>query len=350
MIVLAPPVVVRRAALRRVLGPAAALAAVVGLTGCNTSPGAAALVGSSRISVSTLQDDVKKALKDPQVASFAANDKPGFFRTELGRLISNKVVTAAAAPYHITVTPDEVNQAIQQFAQSAGGVTALYQQAASQAGISQAEFPQVIHYYVLEQKLGDALVANVPVSATALQAAYQQNIDQYDQVHAAHILVKSKSLADSILAQVQADPSKFASLAAKYSIDTSNKTNGGDLGFAGRSKFVKPFSDAIFAAKPNSFIEVHSQFGWHVVHVIAHRVETLKQATPQLRPQVLQSLRTQKLDTALAAEAKKLGIHVNPRYGSWDDKKNTIVPPNDHGPVGGPTTGPTGNPTAPPGG
>src|SRR5206468_5390861 len=104
--------------------------------------------------------------------------------------------------------------------------------------------------------------------------------------HSAHILVKDKATADKILAQVRANPSRFAALAAKYSQDTSNKNSGGDLGFAGHGQFVKEFSDAIFAAKPGAFVEVHSQFGWHVVHEIARKTVPLEKAAPQLKDQI----------------------------------------------------------------
>jgi hypothetical protein len=88
---------------------------------------------------------------------------------------------------------------------------------------------------------------------------------------------------------------------------------------------VPEFSDAIFKAKPGSFIEVHSQFGWHVVHVIAHRVISLAKATPQLKASLLQDTRDKLLTEALAAEGRKLGVHVNPRYGRWDFATQTVV-------------------------
>jgi parvulin-like peptidyl-prolyl isomerase len=320
---------------------AAAAAAAVGLSGCNTSPGAAALVGSDRISTVSLQHAVDRALADPQADSQIVSDRVGFTRTELGRLINNRIVAAAAAAHNVTASPTDVDQAISQFAQQSGGLKQLYQQAA-QSGIPKSDLRTVLLYYVLEQKLADALVANQPVTQAQLQAAYTQNIDQFDQVHSAHILVKTKGQADSILKTVLKDPSKFAKLAAAFSSDTSNKAKGGDLGFAGRGQFVPAFSNAIFAAKPGSFIEVHSQFGWHVVHVIQHKQTTFAQATPQLKTDILKNVRTQLLSQALQTESKKLGIHVNPRYGNWDPSKGTVVAAAGKTDVSSPSPSPTG--------
>jgi parvulin-like peptidyl-prolyl isomerase len=313
---------------RAVGAPVALLAAALVLVGCgnsSSSPGAAALVGSQRISTDTLQRTVDRALRDPQAKSKLGADRARFARDELGRLINNDVIAAAAAAHGVTVSNSEIDAQISQFAQQAGGQAQL-EQSAAQNGVPKEELRDFIRFYVLQQKLADKLVADIPVTQDQLQAAYQQNIDQFDQVHSAHILVKDKKTADRILAQVKANPSSFAKLAAQYSQDTSNKNSGGDLGFAGHGQFVKEFSDAIFAAKPGAFVEVHSQFGWHVVHVIARKTVSLAKATPQLKSNVLKTQRDALLKKALADEAKKLGIHVNPRYGKWDAKNGQVVP------------------------
>jgi len=309
---------------RPVASSAVLVLAAVLLSGCNTSPGAAALVGSDRISTHELQVEVDQALSLPNVQSSLSSDRLGFTRNELARMVTNLIVAAAARAHHLTVSQADVEQQLNSFAQQAGGQAQLIQQA-EQSGIPRAELPSFTRFFVLQQKLADQLIASIPVSQAELQAAYQKNIDQYNQVHSAHILVKTKALADTILAKAKQNPSSFAQLAAKYSTDTSTKSSGGDLGFAGRGQFVPVFSDAIFKAKPGSFIEVHSQFGWHVVHVIAHRVVTLAQATPQLKTSLLQATRDKLLSQALATEGHRLGVHINPRYGRWDFNSQTVV-------------------------
>jgi foldase protein PrsA len=328
--------------LKRYAGVATAVAVTaMSASACNTSPGAAALVGDDRISVSHLQQEVDDALANPQAQQQLGADRIGFVRTELARLITNHIVVAAAAAHGIRITQADIDTQLAEFSQQAGGTAQLLQQA-EQSGIPRAELSSFTRYYVLQQKLGDELVASVPVSQAELEAAYQQNIDSYDQVHSAHILVKTKALADNILAQVKADPSKFAPLASRYSIDTSNKDSGGDLGFAGQGQFVPSFSHAIFAAKPGTFIEVHSKFGWHVVHVIAHKHVTLAQATPELKTTILKDTRDKLLSQALSEEGKKLGVHVNPRYGVWDFARGSVVAP----PAKDALTSPTPSPAA----
>lgn len=310
----------RTAALVGVAAATVSLAA-----GCTTSPGAAAVVGNDSISTQKLQQAVDVALKDPAAQQQVGADRAAFVRDELGRLINDVIIGRAAAEQHLTATPNDIAQATAGLEQQAGGHQQLLQ-AASAGGVPPSALPTFLHYYVLQQKLVDKLLANVPVPQSALQAAYNKQIDSFDRVHSAHILVKTKKEADRILAQVRKNPSSFASLAQRFSLDTGSKANGGDLGFQGRAAFVKPFSDAIFAAKPGSFVEAHSQFGWHVIHVIAHQVTPLEQAAPQLKSQILQAQAQSVLQAELSRVGKRLGVHVNPRYGVWNNTKGSVDP------------------------
>ncbi|MDQ1684966.1 MAG: peptidyl-prolyl cis-trans isomerase [Frankiaceae bacterium] len=331
--------VVRTRSARVAVAAVAALAVGLGTSACTSSPGAAALVGDDRISVATLQGVVNRALADPQAEQQLGQDRAKFTREQLGRLINNVLVGRIAARDGITVSKADVDQQLAQFAQSAGGEKQLEQQAAA-SGVPVKDLRTFIRYYVMQQKIADRLIADVTVSDADLQAAYQKNIDQFDQVNSQHILVASKKLADSILAQVKAKPSLFAALAKRYSIDTGSKTKAGNLGFQAASTLVKPFADAIFAAKPGTYLEVHSQFGWHVVHVIAHRTTPLAAVADQLKAQILQPKRQQLVQQALAAEGRKEGVHVSPRYGTWNSANGTVVAPSSKGDLSSPAPSP----------
>ena len=308
---------------------AAALSTFV-LTGCGDGTvrtGAAATIGDDRITTSTLDGYVSRGLKDATAQQKVGSDKAGYERDALSRIIQHDLITAAAKKAGVTVDGADVDSYTtnldQQIVQSGQG--ASLEAAASAAGIAKDDQKQFFTDLVVKEAIADKLTENVQVPDSVLMDGYQQNIANYDKVHSAHILVASKALADHILQEVKADPAAFPLLAAKYSTDTSSKTNGGDLGFQGKGALVKPFEDAIFKAKPGTFVEAHTQFGYHVIHVIERRTTTFQQAKRDLRRQLLQTQRDTLLSAYLQKVAKELGVHVNPRFGVWDAVNQDVV-------------------------
>jgi foldase protein PrsA len=327
---------------RRLATATLAVSLALVLAGCGNGPvrsGSAATVGDKRISTDDLAGLVSRGLKDPQAQQQLGADKAKFQRDTLGRMIRHDILLEAAKREHVTATPGAVDKKIADFEQQAGGSAALLQQAA-QGGISKDDLRPFITDLVLGDAIGDKLTESVDVPAEQIQALYAQSAAQFDQVHAAHILVTSKALADSILAQVKADPTQFAALAAKNSTDTSNKDKGGDLGFAGRGSFVKEFEAAVFAAKPGDFLEVKTQFGYHVVHVIDRKTTTLEQATPDLRRSALQKQRDQRVGELLSKVAASLHVKVNPRFGRWDSTQLNVVEASSKDAVSSPAPSP----------
>ncbi|MFN2540349.1 MAG: peptidylprolyl isomerase [Mycobacteriales bacterium] len=305
---------------------------VLVLTGCGDGTvrtGAAATIGDDRITMTTLDDYVTRGLKDPTAQQKVGTDKAGFERDVLGRIIQHDLVVAAAKEVHVTVDGADVDAYTsdldQRIVQSGQG--ASLEAAAAAAGIAKADQKEFFTDLVLKEAIADKLTEDLAVPDSVLRDGYNQNIGNYDKVHSAHILVATKALADRILKQVKANPASFASLAAKYSTDTSSKANGGDLGFQGKGALVKEFEEAIFRAKPGAFVEAHSQFGYHVIHVIERKTVTFEQAKRDLRRQVLQAQRNERLAVFFAKVAKDLGVHVNPRFGVWDAANQDVVVP-----------------------
>jgi foldase protein PrsA len=307
---------------------AAAGLGVVLLSGCGNGSqvraGAAALVGDQRISDSDLAARVDRGLADPAAAQQLGADRVGYQRQVLSRMVNADLLEAAARDKGVVVTEGQVDARIAQFATQAGGQAQLQQQAA-QGGIAAADLRQVIRGVVLQEALGDAVTADLPAPDASLRAAYQANLAQYDRVRTSHILVAGEALARRLLAEVKADPSTFAAKAKQFSTDTGSKDNGGDLGFVGRGELVKEYEDAAFAGKDGTFVLAHSQFGWHVISVVAHQTRTYEQAVPELRRTVLAEQRTARLQALVAETSRKLGVKVNPRFGRWDATASAVA-------------------------
>lgn len=305
--------------------------AVLGLasllvSGCagTVRAGAAATVGDERITATQLQEVVARGLADPSAQQTVGADKAGFERSVLGRLIQHEVLAAAAGEHGVTVDGATVDAAYDRFTQQLGGEANLRAEAAK-AGIAAADLRGVITDAALRDALADKLTADVPVDEAALRRSYQDGIAEFDQVHSAHILVPTLKQGQQLLAQVRARPAEFAALAARFSQDTSNKDKGGDLGFQGRGRLEKGFEDAIFKAKPGAFVLARTSFGYHVIHVIERRTTSFAEARVLLRRTLLGEERALALQAELRETAEDLGVHVNPRFGSWDPATENVI-------------------------
>ena len=309
---------------------ASRLAVVAGLLAVSVSAcgtpraGAAATVGDERITTSQLDAVVQRSLADPSAEQTVGADKPAFERQVLARLISHAILERAAKATGVTVDGATVDAAFDTFSQQLGGEAQLKAEALK-AGIAPQDLRGAITDAALRDAIGDKLTASIVIPEAVLAQAYQANIAQYDRVHSAHILVATLAEAQQLLARVKADPSSFGALAAQFSGDTSNKANGGDLGFQGRGALEKPFEDAIFAAKPGSFVIAHTSFGYHVIHVIARQTVTLAQATNDLRRTLLSQQRSDALTALLDTTIKAAHVHVNPRFGTWDPSTEGVI-------------------------
>jgi peptidyl-prolyl cis-trans isomerase D len=99
-----------------------------------------------------------------------------------------------------------------------------------------------------------------------------------EQVHAKHILVADQAIAEGLLTQVQQGAS-WDDLAAKNSLDTSNKDQGGDLGWFGPGVMVPPFEEAAFSGAVGQIVgPVESPFGWHLIWILDRKQVKLSPA------------------------------------------------------------------------
>ena len=157
---------------------------------------------------------------------------------------------------------------------------------------------QLIQQTLLEQSLGDKItkrdqiavdnnrrgylsgialqtVVGAAVTDAALQAAYDARFKgaaPQTEYHAAHILVADEEKAKALKAELDGG-ADFAELAKVNSTDTGSGANGGDLGWFGLGAMVKPFEDAVVAAKVGEVTApVKSDFGWHLIKVSETRI------------------------------------------------------------------------------
>jgi len=146
----------------------------------------------------------------------------------------------------------------------------------------QMQFDKILGVVQLAQIAG---LGTLDVNQADALAFYQQNQARYEmpeQVKASHILIKPDASdpnvdpnatdaaalqkAQELLTQIRAG-ADFAQLAKENSACPS-AAEGGDLGFADRTSWVKPFSDVAFALQPGQVSDVvKTRFGYHIIKV-----------------------------------------------------------------------------------
>ncbi|WP_374355236.1 peptidylprolyl isomerase [Chitinimonas sp.] len=117
-----------------------------------------------------------------------------------------------------------------------------------------------------------AYVANYQKTNTiaedVLKAEYEKLKGQMPskEYHARHILVKTEKEANDVIAALKKGK-KFEDLAKDKSEDPGSKGNGGDLGWAAPTNFVKEFGDAMSKLAKGEVTKapVKTQFGYHVI-------------------------------------------------------------------------------------
>jgi len=145
---------------------------------------------------------------------------------------------------------------------------------------------------------------------------YQANFEKFQvpaQTRASHILIEKKD--ESTIKEVQAlltkikAGAKFEDMAKEFSKDPGSAARGGDLGFFGEGRMVKPFEDAVKAlAKPGDISDVvESQFGFHIIRLEERQPKTTKtfeevkgQLMGESRAEILSQKRVQKVQSITA--------------------------------------------------
>lgn len=193
-----------------------------------------------------------------------------------------------------------------------------------------------IEYVILPQ---DAFVAQVTVDPAEVRKRYdetQKNYAAAEERAAAHILIGVKAdakpeqkeaarkKAEAIAAQVRANPAKFAELARQNSEDPGSAQQGGDLGSFARGSMVKPFEDAVFAAKSGEILgPVETDFGYHVIKVGAVSAARTR-AFDEVKAEIEGELKRQKAGQKFATAAEQFQNLVYEQGDSLEPVAKTL--------------------------
>jgi len=171
----------------------------------------------------------------------------------------------------------------------------------SRLGFSENDLRYLIESQLFREKVLEAVSADVE--------------PEQDQVWARHILVETEATANEVLSRLEAGED-FAALAAEYSTDSSNASNGGDLGWFGVAKMDPDFEKVAFNTPVGQISDpVQSTFGWHIIQVLGHELRPLS-------ANEFQQARQSAFEEWLSQERQKLDPNIE-LFDYWADRVPT---------------------------
>lgn len=344
--------------MRRLLTIAAAVLLVAPACGDLLDP-AAAVVYGEKIAIEEVQRQLDAYVESRGFKQLAAQGDSGALKREFeqGRLtdlIMRAVLTPAAEERGIEVTEQDVQDRIDEFvtAEFDGNAEAL-EEALTEQGLTQAQFHEIIHDQILNESLRADVAGDAKPTAADVEAFYEENIAEFEATRAQHILVDDRALAEQLAARLQGASGKqaealFERLAREHSTDQGSARRGGDLGFQTAGTFVAPFEEALAGLEVGEVSDpVRSDFGWHVIRVIARRVTPLEEARAGIEDQLAGPAQDEAWSAFLDDLFEEADVEVNPRYGVFDEETFEVVDPDADDIPAGEAPEPSAEPSVP---
>jgi foldase protein PrsA len=267
-------------------------------------------------------------------------------RYALGALIQFQLTQGYADDHGLTVSDDDLTTSIDGFESQVGKDTVAAQLQAN--GVTHDDFRELVRSSLLENAVAKDLAVQ-GVDETELRNRYERNIVRYTDVTVDHILVKTKAEAEDVYRQVTAPGATrqdFLALAKDVSIDPAAKQNSGSYPSTPASQYAEPFARAAVALEPGEISRpVHTQFGWHVIRLVAKDVKPLEEVRDQLVSQQDQSAA---FSAWIQQQVTAGQIDVNPSFGRFDPDTLQVVRITSTDPSATPSSAPSATAPASP--
>ncbi|MGI8696397.1 MAG: hypothetical protein ACR2JQ_07065 [Mycobacteriales bacterium] len=272
---------------RRGLVAVVAIAAAVGLAGCDR-PSVAAYVGGSSVSASSINKLVTTGLAEPGMSA-AWGSKQATYRK---RLLSNEIfhlqTAQAAARYHVSVSESElasVTKSVQ-----ASQLAAL--------GVAPSQVPAFLRDV--------ALAGEVAAASKAIASQYFIGL----------IGVRTPAEARALKVRVRANPDNYSTIAKAYKNSFQDPTG---IDFSQLAQAISPQQLGLLSKGSTTVVSVSTQGGGSqpaVVHVFDVKPFQLATMTAAKRLQTVIGLYpASRVSLNLDSRA---AVRVNPRFGSWN--------------------------------
>ncbi len=204
-------------------------------------------------------------------------NKAAFGEDVVKNMVYNRILEIEAEAQGIEVSDEEIDAAMKDML----GYTYYVEEAGSDSTDLldfDSYLDSILADYYNNEVSRDTLVTAVKASLLdekLFNRELESRTFEAEMVNARHILVEDEATAKEILEKLNAGED-WNALASEYSMDTTNKDNGGALDWVPRGMMVQEFEDAAFALEPGKISEpVKTTFGYHIIAVDGKEVRPL---------------------------------------------------------------------------
>ena len=204
-------------------------------------------------------------------------NKAAFGEDVVKNMVYNRILEIEAEAQGIEVSDEEIDAAMKDML----GYTYYVEEAGSDSTDLldfDSYLDSILADYFNNEVSRDTITASVKASLLdekLFNRELENRTFEAEMVNARHILVEDEATAKEILEKLNAGED-WNALASEYSMDTTNKDNGGALDWFPRGMMVQEFEDAAFALEPGKISEpVKTTFGYHIIAVDGKEVRPL---------------------------------------------------------------------------
>jgi len=287
-----------------------------------TAPGeAAATVNGKSIPMSEVQTSVQNTAMRMGAGTMPISTLMGQLAPKvLDQLISGELLYQEALKEGFGADQDKIDESFNQLAGQFPNREEFIAEMQNRGYTEETLRANMKKQISIQTYLDKMLVSGIEVDDAEVRKYYDENPDAFreeEQVKASHILInaaesatdeeKQKALerAREAARLARAKDADFAALAREHSEGPSGP-GGGDLGYFGKGKMVKPFEDASFAMKVGEVSDpVQTRFGYHVIKV-TDRKAGREIPFEEVKDQLVASLRNQKINDSVGEKIKEL--------------------------------------------
>lgn len=216
-------------------------------------------------------------------------------------LVMQKLIRQDAKKQGIKLDTKEIDQYITYIKESKNtNDKEGYKKFLEETKFTETGLRQYLETQQLNSKLAEKVTANIKVSDTEAQKYYDENKSEFKDpggIQIYHILVKDEKIAKEIIDKLN-NGGDFTALAKEYSIDTSNKDQGGDLGIVNEdTQFVPEFKTAALALQPGEYTKepVKSDYGYHIIKA-GEKKEAQQKTFDESKATIISQLENNKKD------------------------------------------------------